>query len=67
MGQLTVFTKRLDEDLALKSVEPADTRIKVQILDSGKVLGNSKAYQIQIEIPLARIYERTAAAKAEQS
>ncbi len=50
-AKLTLFVKGMDEELVLKSVEPADTRFKARIVDGGKVLGNSKSYQIEVEIP----------------
>ncbi len=49
-AQLTLFVKNFDDDLVLKSVEPANSPIKVT-LQPGKLLGKSKSYLVEVEIP----------------
>ena len=48
---MTFVVKDFDENLVLKSVEPADTRVKITFPESGKAIGKSKLYQVDVEIP----------------
>jgi len=48
---MTLFVRGLDGDLVLNSIEPEDTKFKVKLLEGGKVLGKSKSYQLEVEIP----------------
>lgn len=48
---ITVFAKGMEEELVIKSLDPSDTPFKARILGPGKAFGNSKSYQIEIEIP----------------
>lgn len=49
--KMTVFIKGMDEDLVLKSVEPENTRFKVNLHPADKTLGKSKSYVLEVEIP----------------
>ena len=50
-AKLTFIVKDLDEELELKSIEPADARVKLTIPEAGKPFGKSKRYQVEVEIP----------------
>ena len=50
-AKVTFIVRDFDEDLVLKSVEPADTRVKIVFPPTGKNIGKSKSYQVEIEIP----------------
>ena len=50
-AKVTFIVKDLEEELVLKSVEPATRRVKITCPDKGKVFGKSKSYQVDIEIP----------------
>ena len=50
-AKLTFIVKDLDEELVLKSVEPAESHVKFKFPETGKVFGKSKSYQVEIEIP----------------
>ena len=50
-AKITLYVKGMTEELVLKSVEPADTPVKINLADTGKMLGNSKAYLVEVEIP----------------
>jgi hypothetical protein len=50
-AKVTFIVRDFDEDLVLKSVEPASTRVKITFPPTGKVIGKSKSYQVEIEIP----------------
>jgi len=50
-AKVTFIVKDLDEELVLKSIEPGDTRVKLTLPETGKQLGKSKSYQVEIEIP----------------
>ncbi|WP_010586928.1 DUF1573 domain-containing protein [Schlesneria paludicola] len=49
-AKLTLFVKGMADDLVLQGVEPADSPYKIK-LSEAKVLGNSKSYQLEVEIP----------------
>ena len=50
-AKVTFVVKDFDENLVLKSVEPADTRVKITFPESGQAIGKSKLYQVDVEIP----------------
>lgn len=50
-AKVTFVVKDFDENLVLKSVEPADSRVKITFPESGKAIGKSKIYQVEVEIP----------------
>ena len=50
-AKITFMVKELDEDLVLKSVEPAESRVKFTFPETGKTFGKSKSYQVEVEIP----------------
>lgn len=50
-AKVTFVVRDFDEDLVLKSVEPADSRVKITFPETGKVIGKSKLYQVEVEIP----------------
>lgn len=49
-AKLTLFVKGMSENLVLQGIEPADTPLKIT-LSEPKALGNSKSYQLEVEIP----------------
>ena len=50
-AKVTFIVKDLDEELVLQSIEPADGRVKVTFPATGKSIGKSKSYQVEVEIP----------------
>lgn len=48
---LTFMVRDFEENLVLKGVSPAETRVKVTFPSEGKIFGKSKSYQVQIEVP----------------
>ena len=50
-AKVNFIVRDLDEELMLKSIEPADARVKLTIPGTGKPFGKSKSYQVEVEIP----------------
>ena len=50
-AKITLFSKGMDEDLKINGIEPADSPATVKFLGSGKNLGKSKIYELEVEVP----------------
>ena len=50
-AKVNFIVKDLDGELELKSIEPADARVKITVPETGKPFGKSKSYQVEVEIP----------------
>ncbi len=50
-AKVNFIVRDLDGELELKSIEPADARIKFTVPETGKPFGKSKSYQVEVEIP----------------
>ena len=49
-AKVNFIVKDLDQELALESIEPANDRIKLTVPATGKPIGKSKSYQVEVEI-----------------
>lgn len=49
--KVSLYVKGMTEELVLTSVEPADARFKIKLTNTGKTLGLTKIYDLEVEIP----------------
>ena len=49
--KLNLYVRNLDGELEVQAIEQKHNSVKIQVPKTGRVLGKSKMYEVEIEVP----------------